>query len=225
MDQGPGTTREVKTSRRVEQGDATRAELLTAARRLFGQRGYAQTSLADIVDEAGVTKGALYHHFDSKRDAFMRVFEQVQDEIGTRSFVVHLDHEGTDGTPPAIRELSEETNDQVWAHLVHGCRTYIESHLAPQVQRIVLFDGRAVLPWEDWHRIHGEHSGVLLRADLRRAMRRGIVAPLPLPTLATMLAGALIEGALWAAQAEDPSTAVEEAMTVVERLLAGLRAE
>src|SRR6056297_3619262 len=96
--QGGVPSMRTTTSKRVEQGDATRALLVTAARRLFGQHGYAATSLQGIVAAAEVTKGAFYHHFASKQEIFLAVFEQVQREIGREAFVVHLDHETASGT-------------------------------------------------------------------------------------------------------------------------------
>lgn len=216
-------------SKRVEQGDATRESLVAAARRLFGSHGYAATSLQAIVDAAGVTKGAYYHHFASKQEIFGCVFEDVQREIGRRAFVVHLDEEsartGPPGSTEGIRDLSAESNPEVWGHLVRGCRTYLELHAEPEILRIVLIDGRAVLPWDEWHRVQSEYGVVLLRADLRRAMGRRIVRPVPLGTLATMLAGALHEACIAIANAADPRAAVDEAMAVTERFLAGLRAE
>ena len=212
-------------SKRVEQGDATRAHLVSAARRLFGEHGYAATSLQGIVATAEVTKGAFYHHFASKQEAFLAVYEQVQREIGRAAFVVHLDHEapaGQDG--PSVRDLSGESNEQVWSHLTTGCRTYLELHTRPDVQRIVLIDGRAVLPWRDWHRIHSDHGVTLLRADLRRAMhRRMLHDDLPLGHVATMVAGALHEACILIAHAERPDDELAEAMCVVERLLNGLK--
>ncbi len=217
------------TSKRVEQGDATRSTLLVVARRLFGTSGYAATSLQGIVDAAGVTKGAFYHHFATKQELFLAVFEQVQREIGRKAFVVHLDHEHPETGPgapgPAVRDLSAESNEQVWDHLLVGCRTYLELHAHPEVQRIVLIDGRAVLPWTEWHRIHNDHGVTLLRADLRRALNRRLIRDLPLATVATLLSGALHEACILIAHADDADAAIAASMAVVAHFLHGLRAD
>lgn len=210
-------------SKRVEQGDATRKLLISAAWALFADQGYASTSLREIVERAGVTKGAFYHHFTGKEDIFDKVFEEVHREIGRRAFVVHLDHGAEREGLPAIRDLSAESDEAVWHHLERGCRTYLEIHTEPGVQRIALIDGRSVLGWERWHEVHSAHSVVLLRADLRRAMRRQIVKPLPLRMLATLLAGALSEGCIAVAHASDPERALDEATAVVASFLEGLR--
>jgi AcrR family transcriptional regulator len=210
-------------STRVDRGDATRRALFAAARSSFGTRGYAATSLQSIVEDADVTKGAFYHHFDGKQQIFTEVFEEVHREIGRRAFVVHLDTEGSESDMPRVRDLASEPNSQVFQHLIGGCRTYLEAHTQPEVQRIVLLDGRAVLPWEEWHRIHSEHGVVLLRADLRRAIRRRILRPLPLNLLATMLAGALNEACIAITNADDPDEVIAEAMSVIAEILEGLR--
>lgn len=210
-------------SRRVEQGDATRRALMSSARASFGTSGYGSTSIQSIVDDAGVTKGAFYHHFDGKQQIFAKVFEDVHREIGRRAFVVHLDEERSASGQPRVRDLASEPNSKVFAHLISGCRTYLEAHTRSDVQRIVLLDGRAVLSWEEWHRIHNDHSVVLLRADLRRAIRRRILRPLPLSLLATMLAGALNEGCIAIANADDPDDVIADAMSVVAEILEGLR--
>lgn len=218
--------RDISSSNRNDRADVTRATLLDAARRLFGRDGYAATSVHAIVEAADVTKGAFYHHFDGKQAIFLQVFEEVQREIGRRAFVVHLDSEriGADGsTRSRVRDLSAETNDQVWAHLLQGCQTYLQLHTDPAVQRIVLIDGPAVLPWTQQNRVRSEHGTVLLRAGLRRAIARRIVRPLPLQLLATMLAGSLNEACIAIANAVDRDAALEEAIEVVECFLAGLR--
>jgi AcrR family transcriptional regulator len=174
-----------------------------------------------MVAAAEVTKGAFYHHFASKQEIFLAVYEQVQREIGREAFVVHLENEPTDHGP-VVRDLSSESNAQVWNHLLVGCRAYLELHMRPDVQRIVLFDGRAVLPWSDWHRVQSDHGVTLLRADLRRAMNRGLIRNLPLVHLATLLAGALQEACILIAHSEEPEAELDEAMRVVERFLQGL---
>ena len=217
----------VTSSERDERALATRAALVATARSLFGEHGYADTSVRAIVEGAAVTKGAFYHHFENKQDLVLHVFEEVQREIGRRAFVVHVEQEAD---APAsgdrrFRDLSTDSDEEVWAHVLDGCRTYLELHTDPQVQRIVLIDGRAVLPWSQWHRVQSEHGVTLLRADLRRAQVRGLIAPLPLRALSTMLAGALHEACMTIAHTDDDEAALEQAMAVVESFLTGLRVE
>ena len=192
-------------SKKVAQGVATRQALVAAARQLFGTQGYADTSLDEIVQEAGVTKGALYHHFSGKEDLFRAVFLTVKQNL---SRVV----------------VDAQMDPDPWISLLLGCRTFVEAHTDPGVQRIVLLDARAVLSWEAWHEVDSQFGTVIIRSALRRAMNNEIIAPQPLSSLATILSGALTEACMLVANADDPAAARTEAIEIVERLLHGLRA-
>ncbi|HSH45573.1 MAG TPA: helix-turn-helix domain-containing protein, partial [Longimicrobiales bacterium] len=193
----------------------------------FGARGYADTAVDDIVLRAGVTKGAFYHHFSGKKELFARVYEDVRRELSRAAFVTHVDHQPF--VPPrdqsgGARPFVEQTNEEVWRQLVERCRRFVELHTRPDLQRIVVIDAPWVLPWEERQRIESEWGVVLLRADLRRAMRRGILRPLPLGPLAVILSGALNEACVLVANAPDREEALEDAMMIVDRFLDGLRA-
>jgi AcrR family transcriptional regulator len=214
-------------SKKVAQGNATREALITVAREEFGARGYSATAIADIVERADVTKGAFYHHFSCKKELFRCVFENVERELSRAAFVTHVEHVPFSGAqrPAKRRRFLEQSNAEVWEQLVDRCRRYIELRSDPQLQRIVLVDALWVLSWEERQDIEQRHGVVLLRADLRRAMRRGIVQRLPLRALSVLLAGALSEACILVANADDRGTALGEAMTVVQRLLEGLRSD
>ena len=111
-----------RTDQRLIQGEETRSALLAVARQLFGDQGYAATTLDDIAALAGLTKGAVYHHFQA-------VFEQVEREVSDRVVTVFLEP------------------DHWWA-LTEGCQLMIDAQLDPAVQRIALHDARSVLGWD-----------------------------------------------------------------------------
>jgi AcrR family transcriptional regulator len=186
--------------------EATRAALLKAGRQLFGTRGYADTSLDDVAQSAGLTKGAVYHHFSNKGDLFRAVYELVKQELGGKVF-------------PARTVSAEE----IWQELLERCRAFVDAHTDSAVQRIVLLDARAVLSWEQWHEIENKYGVVMLRGVLRRAMHRGVIDEQPLHPLAMVLSGAVTAACMLVANAEDPPAARAEAMAVIERLLAGLQ--
>jgi AcrR family transcriptional regulator len=190
--------------RRVAQGDATRAALVTAARELFGSEGYAATSTEDVVAAAGVTKGALYHHFTGKEDLFRAVFEQVQREVSDQAVVEFL-------------------RPDSWEALTDGCRLWIDAHLDGSVRRIVLREARAVLGWEDVRAIENRFGAVALRGALRKAMHAGVIERQPLRPLALLLIGALGEACQFVADAEDSEAARAEVGALIERLLTGFR--
>lgn len=196
---------------RAQQGAATREALLVAARHLFATRGYAETSLDAVVAAAGVTKGALYHHYSCKEELFGAVFERVKRELSTQ-------------IASALQIYRRDPGlEDPWAGIVAACRTYIEIHTDPAVERIVLRDARAVLNPDAWRRVDGEWGAVMFRGAFRRAMNRGVFVRLPLNALAMIVTGALAEACLLVADAEDPEMARTEALSVVLRLLEGLR--
>jgi len=192
--------------KRVAQGDVTRAALLTAARGLFGSQGYAATALDEVVAAAGVTKGALYHHFDGKEALFRAVFEQIQQEV----------------SDTAVAAFNRPDS---WQALLEGCDLWLDAHLDPEIQRIVLREARAVLGWEDVRAIENRFGAVALRGALRKAMHAGDVTRQPLRPLSLMLLGALGEACQFVADAEDPVAARAEVGDLIPLLLSGVRAK
>lgn len=184
-------------------GAATRAALLEAARQLFGAEGFAETSLDDVVARAEVTKGALYHHFAGKEGLFAAVYEQVQREVSDRV-------------------VEEFLLPDPWQALLVGCDLWVDAHVDPAVQRIVLRDARAVLGWQAVREVENRFGVVPVRAVLRRALRAGLIAPAPLRPLALIIMGGLTEACLYVADADDPSAAREEVRILIETLLRGI---
>ena len=186
-----------------ERTDATTTQLLDAARGLFAADGYNATSLEDVVATAGVTKGALYHHFSSKRDLFRGVFEREQSELALACHEAYA------------------TEDDPWDGFHAGCRAFLEASLDPGVQRIVVLDAPAVLGWETVREIEKRHSMSMIENGLRHAIEHGRIDPRPTAPLAHMLIGALCEGAMTVARSGGDQRA---AMTeVVHELGAILR--
>ena len=174
-------------------------------RRLFAERGFAATSTEDIVLAAGVTRGALYYHFKDKQDLFGAVFAQVEEELHERV------------TAAAMGE------GEPWAALLAGCSAYLDAGLDPAVQRIALLDAPAVLGWDAWRSIGSQHRFGLLALGLHAAVAAGEIGDDPVAPLAHVLLGALNEGAMFIARAQDRVAARDEVVGVVSRLLAGLR--
>jgi AcrR family transcriptional regulator len=190
----------------AERTEATRAALIAAARRLFADRGYADVAMEEVVAAAGVTRGALYHHFGGKRELFEAVFEQVEQEI-TEDI--------------AAKALSgRDPLDALRA----GTRAFLDHCLDPEMQRIALLDAPAVLGWERWREIGGRYGLGLTEATLAAGIEAGVIAPLAPRPLAHLLMGALDEAAMAVARADDPEAAREEMVTVLDGLLDGLTA-
>jgi AcrR family transcriptional regulator len=191
---------------KAARGRATRAALLEAARRLFGERGYAATSTEDVVAAAGVTKGALYHHFGGKPDLFQAVFEQVKHEISDRVAEVFM-------VPDA------------WTALAGGCQALVDAQLDPAVRQIVLNDARSVLGWETVREVDNRFGAVALRGALRKAMVAGVIERAPLRPLALLLSGALSEACFYVSDADDPAAARDEVRGLVGEILEAFRVQ
>ena len=188
-----------------ERSQTTTAELVAAARELFAAGGYAGTSLDDVVARAGVTKGALYHHFKGKKELFEAVFEREQDRIG--ELVAQAYH-------------AEEDR---WSGFHAGCRAFFEACLDPGVQRITLVDGPSVLGSERLREIEDRHTVARLRMGLEAAMREGIIGQRPLEPLVQMLNGAMAEAAMLVVRAEDQRQAASEVLAELGLMLDALR--
>lgn len=190
---------------RAEQRERTRRTLIAESRRLFAARGYAAVGLAAIVRESGVTKGALYHHFEGKADLFRAVLAQVQEEVAAR-----------------VAAAAEAAGDP-WAQLKAGCAAFVTAGADPEVQRIMLIDGPAVLGWNEWRAIDEATSARHLAEALATLAEDGTIPAQPVAPLAHLLSGAMNEAVLWLAQSAGPDD-LADTLAALSRLLDSLRA-
>jgi AcrR family transcriptional regulator len=191
---------------RAQQRERTRAVLLDVSRDLFATRGYAAVGLAEIVRTAGVTKGALYHHFEGgKSELFRAVLAQVQADVG-RSVAATAD---TEADP--------------WVQLTAGCRAFLTASTDPAVRRIMLIDGPAVLGWSEWRAMDEAGSASHLADALTTLIEAGVIAPQPVQPLVRLLSGAMNEAALWLAETDDPRD-LDAVLAALLRMLEALRA-
>jgi AcrR family transcriptional regulator len=182
--------------------EATRRQLLTAARGLFGARGYADVGTEEIVRAAGVTRGALYHQFRDKADLFAAVAEEVEGEIAER-----------------IAAAAAGGAAEPLAALRAGARLFLDACAEPEVERIILLDAPAVLGWEAWRDLASRYGLGLVQFGLQSAMDAGAIIPQPVVPLSHVLIGALDESALYVARAEDPAAAREQCAAIFDRIL------
>lgn len=192
-------------SKKFLQSEATRHELMDAARDLFTERGYADTPLEEVVQRAGVTRGALYHHFKDKEDLFRAVHNQVAQSV-------------LDSINEAVGRAANP-----WEGLLFGCRAFLDSCLDPTVQRIMLVDSGAVLGHEHMHGEDENHDLVLIRKGLEGAMEAGLMPRRPAEPLAHLLLGAMHQAAIFIATAPDQPAAREAMGQAVDGLLESLR--
>jgi AcrR family transcriptional regulator len=192
----------------AERAAETREALIAAARPLFAAHGFAEVALETIVRSAGVTRGALYHHFADKTELFAAVFEQVEDEVATRMGEAVAAADQTD--PVEVMRL--------------GAGFWLDACSDPEIQRIVLVDAPAVLGWTRWTEIGNRYNIGLVRALLANAIETGLIPSQPIEATALTMLGAMREATLYVALAEDHDQARQEAGAVMNRLIEALRA-
>jgi len=189
----------------MSRGDTTRTALVGAARHLFAERGYAAVGTEEIVARAGVTRGALYHHFADKRDLFRAVHEQLEAELMA-----------------SIGERIAGIEDP-WDLLVTGLRAFLDACTDRALIRIALLDAPVVLGWAEWREIDARYGLGLVSFGLQNGMERGVFARQDVTPLAHLLIGAMTEAALMIANAPDHGAARREVEPPLLALLAGLR--
>jgi AcrR family transcriptional regulator len=183
----------------------TRRALLDTARTLFAEVGFQATRTEDIVQRAGLTRGALYHHFRDKEDLFRAVFEEVSGEV------VHL-----------LRRRSSDRNANAWELFRLNSEVYLDAASTNQAYRqIVLVDGPAVLGWTTWSQ-RGDGPTNKIVEYLRGAVAEGVLEPQPVEPLAHLLSALGVGSAMYVAHAEDPVAARREIAQCNERFLSGL---
>ncbi len=181
----------------------TRASLIAAARKAFGTIGYAATSMDELTAAAGLTRGALYHHFGDKKGLFAAVLDQIDAEMTVR-----------------LRAVSARAEDR-WAGFRDECAAYLAMALEPEIQRIMLRDGPAVLgdPWS-WP-IQNDCIRMMARS-LDALVAEGVLAPLDPEAVATLIFGATQHAAQWIAHAPKPEAALKSATDAFDAMLDGI---
>lgn len=190
---------------KAQQRQETKQTLIGISRDMFAEHGFANTALEDIVQQAGVTRGALYHHFGSKEGLFRAVLEMVQEEVAQRI------------------EQAAQQHEHPWKQLTAGCEAFLEANTERSIQRIMLVDGPAVLGWEVWRETDAKNSVRLLQEVLTDLEEQGVIKALPIKALTQLLSGAMNELALWIAQAENPQAALRDGQIALSEVLRGIK--
>jgi AcrR family transcriptional regulator len=192
--------------RRVEMMEENRARLIGAARKAFAEKGYSAASMDELTAEAGLTRGALYHNFGDKRGLLAAVVHQIDAEMASRA-----------------RKIGAQAGDD-WNGLLAEGAAYIEMALNPEVQRIVLLDGPAVLG--DPSQWPSQNNCLqATRETVERLIARGILKSVDAEAAARLLNGAALNAALWIAASEDPKDILPKAVEAFRYLATGLLAK
>ncbi|WP_164214930.1 TetR/AcrR family transcriptional regulator [Virgibacillus sp. YIM 98842] len=179
--------------------------LLNTAKHYFTEKGYAHVSLEDIVQQAKLTRGAVYHHFKNKKGLFLAVFEDIQKEIG--------------------EEVEKEAmkSEDLWEQLLNGCRAFLNVASQPDHKRILLIDGPSVLGWDTFRMMDRKYSMNSLRELLTAMQEHKLIQVTCIDALTHTLSGAMNEAVLWIAENNESNETIEEVMKVLKALMLGVR--
>lgn len=176
----------------------TAQQVLDSATGLFASRGFVDVSLADVAQAAGVTRGAVYHHYGNKAGLFRRVAARLQLQIAE-----------------AVVEAAEGAGGEPSDQLKAGSHAFLDAITAASAVRVLLIDAPAVIGWQEWRQLDAENSA----AHLQEVLRDAGVAEELLDAATAQLSGAMNEAALWTAQHSNTALAREQSHVVLDRLL------
>jgi AcrR family transcriptional regulator len=191
-------------SSKSAKGQATRAHIVATARELFAQAGYDATSIETVLERSGVSRGALYHHFEDKEALFTAVLEAIEATIAQ-----------------ATVDASRGIADPVEA-LLAGCNAWLDVSRDPAVRQIVLVDAPAVVGWQKWREIDARFGFGLLKGALKNAAAAGRLRGDLVEVFAHVLLAAVLEIALLIARAADPAAAAKQGRTALRELIGRL---
>ena len=181
----------------------TRARLLAAARKAFAEQGYAEASMDELTARAGLTRGALYHHFGNKKGLLQAVILQIDSEMAAR-----------------LREIAAAAPTR-WQGFLDENLGYVEMALEPEIQRIVLRDGPAVLGDPSlWPNADGCIAAIT--ASVRRLMEDGVIVDVDAEATARLVVGASTDAAQWIATSSDPPAVSRKVIPAFRALMEGL---
>ena len=191
----------------AERTQATRALLIRTGRELFAKHGFTGVSAEQLVAAAGVTRGALHHHFGDKHGLFLAVIEEVE-------------RENTEEILAAIQTAPDQ-----WSGIVLGIRRFLDICERPYVVQLAMTDALSVLGWPRWRALEEQYGLGMVTAALQGALDSGLLKPAPVQVLAKLVLSAITEAGLVIAHADDRAAARAEAEEALLTLMAGLMRE
>jgi AcrR family transcriptional regulator len=195
--------------KRLEKMEENRTKLIAAARKAFAQKGYAQASMDDLTADAGLTRGALYHNFGDKRGLLAAVVDQLDGEMAARAREIGA-------------KRADRNDGDIWQALLAEGTAYIEMALDPEIQRIVLLDGPAVLgdpsQWPSQNSCLAE-----TRKGVRSLVESGVMKPVDIEAASRLLNGAALNAALWVAASANPAEVLPKAIEAFSLMASGLK--
>ncbi len=191
------------TKTKKERSEQTIGAVLEIAEQHFAEYGFAGASTEMLVQEIGLTRGALYHHFGSKQGLFEAVVERIHQK--------------------AANAIATTTSDD-WQGFINGCLAWLDVATEPAVQRILLLDAPAVIGWERWLELDAQYGSQLLLEGIENLINTRVIVFPSAVALLHLLNGAINQTALWVAQSKNPNKTKKEAREALVELLNRLRA-
>ncbi len=191
---------------RLRDAERTRLAMIQAARQLFTERGYHEVGIRELAAAAGVTRGALYHHFGDKETLFVEVFKAVHADLVADAAQRHRDPNRPDR----------------WTQFRRDLQIALDSATRPDVQQIGLIDGPAVLGWARWRELRAATGLAAIAKGLEASMKAGFIRAQPVLPLANLISGATKEATLLIAHSSDPATTRAEMGQALDSLLESL---
>jgi AcrR family transcriptional regulator len=188
----------------VARGAVTREHLLSVATALFAERGYEGTSIEAVLQESGVSRGSLYHHFKGKETLFEAVLEALETDVGRRTMEAAM--------------LAPSPAGMLRA----GCLAWVELAGDPVVQRILLIDAPSVLGWDRWRAFEERHALGLIKGVLGAIADEGGLAPDLVDVFAHVVLATMNEIALLVARAGQPDDAMRVGSATIDEVLSRL---
>lgn len=185
--------------------EENREKLIAAGRAAFAEHGYAGASMDELTAAAGLTRGALYHNFGDKKGLLAAVVHRIDSDMASRAKAIGAAHADP------------------WAGLLAEGAAYIRMALDPEVQRIVLLDGPAILgdpskwPSQD-SCLHATQQAI------EELMASGVVKRVDAEAAARLLSGAALNAALYVAASDDPEATLPKTVEAFSALASGLLA-
>ncbi|PPK69116.1 TetR/AcrR family transcriptional regulator [Actinokineospora auranticolor] len=199
----------VVKSRREQYSEATRAALIAAATRRFATDGYAATGLEDVAADIQATRGAVYHHFSSKKALFEAVLEV-------------LEGQSTERIGSAYRAAPDR-----WAGAMAALDAFLDQCLDPVYSRVVWREGPIAMGWHGWHQTEQKYAYGTITLILGEMLADGLLAPMPLRSLADVAFSAIGAAGHGLAEAAptDQTRLRAEYRDVLIRMITGLRGD
>lgn len=181
----------------------TRSKILKIARQKFAAKGFHNTSLQEIVEEIGLTRGAFYHHFKNKEEILRDLLRVIQAELADY-----------------VEKRALRSSDP-WEQLIAGCTAFVEKAVDKDTIKILLADGPSILSWQEWKRMDSEHSEAHLKEQLLLLQAEGRIREINLDYLTGFISGGLNELAITVSSSD--SFDKQEIEDCIRTLLEGIR--